>query len=138
MGDSQEKKHRILLVDDDPDVLRVLTRGLEAGGFEVMPASGGDEALELFTEHGADAVVSDMVMAEKAGLSLLRDIRKASPETRTVAISGGGAIDASFYLQAADATGVDGVLQKPFDPSQLVEVLEKLLAERAGKGEDEG
>lgn len=138
MGDSQEKKHRILLVDDDPDVLRVLTRGLEAGGFEVMAASGGDEALELFTEHGADAVVSDMVMAEKAGLGLLRDIRRTSPETRTVAISGGGAIDASFYLQAADATGVDGVLQKPFDPSQLVEVLEELLAEGPDGGDDEG
>jgi len=129
MGESRQEQYCILLVDDDPDVLKVLTRGLEAGGFEVLPASGVDEAMELFEEHGADAVVSDLVMAGKAGLSLLREVRQASPGIPTVAISGGGAIDASFYLQAADATGADGVLQKPFDPSELVTVLESLLAD---------
>lgn len=133
MGES-EGKYRVLLVDDDPVVLRVLKLGLEAGGFEVITALGAQDALTLFDERGADAVVSDLVMAEKAGLSLLREVREMSPETPTVAISGGGAIDASFYLEAADATGADGVLQKPFDPSELVVVLERLLAGKKEEG----
>lgn len=131
MADPARRRHRVLLVDDDPDVLRVLTRGLEARGFEVLGASSVEEALELFEEQGADAVVSDLVMAGRAGLGLLREVRRTAPGTPTVAISGGGAIEASFYLEAADATGADGVLQKPFEPSELARILEELLEEES-------
>ncbi|HYE72275.1 MAG TPA: response regulator, partial [Blastocatellia bacterium] len=69
---------KILLVDDEPQITRVLRRGLMAQGYEVLTANDGDEALTLFIQWKPHLVVTDLSMPNLDGLQLCRKIRETS------------------------------------------------------------
>lgn len=124
---------KILLVEDDEGLLFVLERMLTGAGLEVLTARNGKEALTKLTPE-IDVVISDIIMPEMDGLDLLRQIRKETPGTRIIAISGGGIQDKEHVLEIARRMGAGKVLAKPFTSEQLLGAVRELLDRRAVPG----
>lgn len=114
---------RVLLVDDDSMMLKVLSLLLIRQGYEVLPASGSREALEIIKNDGpVDIIVSDILMPEMPGTELIREVATLSPGTAGVLIT--GAAIAQFDLP----NGVP-VLEKPFSIEELTHVIKTRLAQ---------
>ncbi len=102
----------------------------------MLLASNGREGLRLHQTSTADLVITDVLMPEQDGLDVTMALRRHSPETRIVAISGG---TAEFdYLDVAKELGAHRTLRKPLIVSDLLETIrqELLLRPRSGKGHD--
>lgn len=110
---------RILIVDDEAGVRRVLMRLLSSEGYEVMEASSGQEGLELLWTHGADTVLLDVMMPRMDGLEVCRRIRKNSRTAHTPVVFITAAVDRQFRRQARKV-GADDFLSKPFDEVELL------------------
>ena len=114
----------ILLVDDEPAIVRVGKRMLERLGYRVTAAQSAAEALAMFLADpaGFDLVISDLTMPEKTGLDLARDVKAAAPGTKFLLTTGlPDAIDRP--LQPA----IDAVLSKPFATARLAHMVERIL-----------
>lgn len=125
-------KHTIVVVDDVPEVRNGISVILEAEGFDVRQASNGLEALEQVDET-VDLVVTDILMPEIDGIELCQKLKDAYPELKLILISGGGrqpAIDSNYdYLEVAKKlTGVETILKKPFNPEELLKIINSQLA----------
>lgn len=118
---------RILVIDDD-DQMRVLLRQvMEWAGYEVMEAEDGREGMQLQRRDPADLVITDLIMPEQEGLETIGQLRKEFPNTKVIAISGGGRIGPEAYLPAAQELGADKVFSKPFDVRALAGAVKELL-----------
>lgn len=119
---------KILIVDDDEDVLITLLLALKCEGHEVMEARNGIEADELLAQNTFDLVITDIIMPEKEGLELIMSINKDFPHVKIIAITGGGMDgDDKLYLDDAAMFGADDTLQKPFDANALLQSVEDCL-----------
>jgi YesN/AraC family two-component response regulator len=119
---------RILIIDDDAFVRRVLTDWLEADKHEVVTAENGNVGLKLYKEHQADIVITDIVMPEKEGIETIRELRRDFPDAKIIAISGGGQMmPGSTCLHLAEGLGVQRALAKPVKLSELSETIRELL-----------
>jgi len=99
---------RILVIDDDDQILRTLHQVLEMEGHEVVDTSNGKEGIKFFRENGADLIITDIVMPEKEGLETIMELRRDFPDIKVIAISGGGRVDPVSYLTLA-------VVRKPLN-----------------------
>ena len=106
---------RVLVIDDDARVRSVVRRLVEAEGHEVQEAENGKVGLERFDADPADLVITDIFMPEMDGIEVLLTLRKRSPHTRLVAMSGGGLLPAREMLRTAEVLGAVSVIEKPFD-----------------------
>jgi len=113
-------KGEVLLVDDEPNVLMTLQAILEREGYAIATASSGSDALELLRERQFDVVLSDLRLDEVDGHAILREVRRTSPETATIIVTGYGTLDDA--LQAIHA-GAHDFLLKPTEPEQLLTVV---------------
>jgi CheY-like chemotaxis protein len=120
---------RILVIDDDDTVRLSVRLALEDADHLVEDADDGEKGVALFRKNPADLVVTDIFMPEKEGLETIDEIKRLRPETKIVAISGGGRMDPDDYLTIAKSVGADRSLLKPFDIDNLVEVVDALLNE---------
>lgn len=111
---------RILLVDDDDGLRKVLAQALSQSGYAVQEASNGRVALELYDRHGADIVVIDVVMPEKEGLETIVELKRRPRVPGIIVMSGGGQISPKVYLKIAKAYRADIVLEKPFSGEELL------------------
>lgn len=116
-------KSKILLVDDDQDVLDGLKKILTQDGYTVSTASSGYEALNLLSKRGFDIIITDMKLPGMGGLSLIQEIRKKNEPVAIVVITA-----YSSVKTAVDAIkcGADDYLTKPLNVEELEIVLEKL------------
>lgn len=117
----------VLIIDDDPAIRRVLRRLIEREGHSVTEAENGKMALRRFAGEPADLVISDIYMPEMDGIELLIWLQEAHPETRLIAMSGGGSLPADHLLDAARALGAVAVMEKPFS----IDTVRRLLADVA-------
>jgi CheY-like chemotaxis protein len=119
-------KRRILIVDDDRALRRLLVDTLTAIGYETVAASDGVEALNHLRrdDRGVDLMVTDVKMPRMDGLTLLRKIRRSNPELPVLFITG----VVSEEIMAAAAP--DGYLSKPFRIARLEELIENTLTAR--------
>ncbi|MFT3928117.1 MAG: response regulator [Myxococcales bacterium] len=126
---SRSAKGTVLVVDDDVEVRELARLTLEDVGVRVLVACNGDEAIEVFTEmHAAiDLVLLDLTMPGTDSASTLRALRGLKPEICVVLSSGYLPGDA---IERIGASGVDGFVQKPWRPSDLVDKLSGLLVRR--------
>lgn len=113
---SMETKPRILIVDDEPQIVRVLTTGLIANGYDTRYADNGFDALEIAASWSPDVIVTDLVMPGMTGLELCRQIR-ADSETPIVVLSVKG--EEGIKVEALDA-GADDYVTKPFGIEELL------------------
>src|ERR1700686_4301707 len=112
---------RILLVDDDPMVRETIRHILVADAHDVAIAPDGKTALELFRKSYFDLVVTDIIMPEKDGIEVIKEMREMRGTARILAISGGGRIGNTDFLKIAEKLGADAVVAKPFDPDDFIE-----------------
>jgi CheY-like chemotaxis protein len=105
---------RVLLVEDYDTVRQVLRCTLEEGGYQVIEARNGVEALSLCRVEEPDLVVTDLIMPDKDGLETIAELRQIASNLPVIAMSGGGRVGASLYLAVAETLGAALVLEKPF------------------------
>jgi CheY-like chemotaxis protein len=121
---------RILLVDDESSIVRVLDEMLIQLGYEVVTAPGGTEALQKLSSSGIDLVVTDIVMPNMNGLQLIEEIQNTYPAVKIIAMSGGDIKSGpAEYLQTASKLGAVVCLAKPFTINDLSTLVKGLLAE---------
>ena len=126
-------KGKILIVDDEEIVLIAFQRELERAGYEAQTAPGGKEALELVKNGAFDIVYTDLVMPGMNGVELCKEIRKVSPRTRVILISGHSEHVMKFSTPFVLAGGQDEILRKPLGDGELVRTTEKMMAEIGDK-----
>jgi DNA-binding response OmpR family regulator len=121
--------NRILLVDDDDDLRDVFQMGLESHGFEVVPASGVNQALSLIANENFDVLLSDLHMPDAGdGFTVVSAMRHAHPKAVTLVLSGYPALQeaiAAILLQA------DEVLVKPYGLAKIIDLIQSKLANPA-------
>jgi len=110
------QSQRILVVDDEAQIARVLRRSLAARGYEVQVAGEGEEALEIFNAWGPDLVITDLSMPNMGGLELCRRIR-ATSQAPIIVLSVKG--EERAKVEALDA-GADDYVTKPFGIDELL------------------
>jgi len=119
---------RIMIVEDDDALRSVLRRSLETEGHQVIEEPDGGSALRHFAGDPADLVVSDVFMPVMDGIDFLMRVRDAFPEARIIVMSGGGDLGKTSVLDAAARLGADGVLEKPFEIAEFLEMVRATLA----------
>jgi DNA-binding NtrC family response regulator len=120
---------RILVIEDEDGLRRILVRTLEAAGHTVLGAREGKEALQLHQRFGTELVVTDLFMPEMDGMEVLLAIHKKSPDLKVIAISGGGKFfNPAEALENAQALGAHAGLDKPFELWRFLETVENALA----------
>jgi two-component system KDP operon response regulator KdpE len=110
------EQRRILVVDDEPQIARVLRRSLASHGYEVQVAAEGEEALATFGVWKPDVVVTDIAMPNMGGLELCRRLRKISA-VPIIVLSAKG--EERIKVEALDA-GADDYVTKPFGMDELL------------------
>jgi DNA-binding NtrC family response regulator len=113
---------RILVVDDQPELLDELCAQLAEVGWEVSGASLGRDALRTFDETSPDVVLLDVMLPDISGLDVLDEIKARSESTPVVVMSGGATIEIAVR---AMRSGAESLVQKPFDVDSLDVLLEK-------------
>jgi len=118
---------RLLLIDDDEDLCELIAASLTGAGFLVTTANNGRSGLRAFRDEQPDLVITDILMPDIEGIEVIMTIKATSNPPPILAISGGGILVGSEYLDIARELGADGTLAKPFRMSALVtKVLEML------------
>jgi DNA-binding NtrC family response regulator len=118
MGKERRGK-KVLIVDDEPEILESLSLIFGSRDFAVKTAPSGTEALEAFSEDPAPVVVCDHSLPDIQGIQLLKEIRSILPEVQMIMVTGKGTIDMAV---AAMKAGVFDFITKPIDPEHLVQL----------------
>lgn len=114
---------KILIVDDEEQILQLLKRLLTKNGHEIHVAANGKEALDLANIIDFDCIITDMVMPELGGVEFIRSVRASNSHVKIIAISGGALIGPATYLALAKQAGANFVFEKPFDPYDIMKAL---------------
>ena len=117
----------VLIVDDDPVIQRLLRVNFEMEGYEVIVGVDGIDGLEKARTLRPDIVVLDIMMPRMSGLDVAKAL-KADPDTASIPVLLLSAKAQEADLRAGDDSGADDYLTKPFDPFQLLQRVEQLLA----------
>ena len=129
-------KQRILVVEDDPSILTGLVDLLSAEGFDVLQASDGIAALARWSEEKPDAVLLDVMIPEKNGYDVCREIRRADPRTPIIMLTAKGEeVDKVVGLEL----GADDYVVKPFGANELLARVRAVLrrARQPARGQQE-
>lgn len=110
-----------ILVIDDNDLVRASTRSiLESEGYAVEEAGDGDVGIARAQAYGPYLILTDIVMPNKEGIEMIRDLRGRGYDGPIIAMSGGGRIDATEVLNLAGKLGADACIAKPFKKAELL------------------
>ena len=116
---------RILLVDDDGEIVEAMKYALESKGYQVMVARDGNQGLAMAERETPDLLILDMMMPKRSGFLVLEKLRRTRPmPTKVIMIT---ANEGSRHKAYAEMLGVDDYIRKPFAMDRLVESIEKLL-----------
>ena len=125
----------ILIAEDEEDIRLLLDQWLKPMGHTVLTARNGVEALKLIAENSFDLVITDILMPESDGLTVINGLKKTQPKSRVLAISGGGRfMDSKEYLQIAEGFGADAAIMKPFNREQFLQGIGRALTARVVGG----
>lgn len=114
---------RILVIDDEAPVRTLLQTVLERAGYEVVTAPDGKKGMRCHEMAPADLIITDIVMPDKEGIELIRELRQAEPDVKVFAISGGGRVAANPYLMLAEKLGALRTFAKPVKTDVLLEAV---------------
>jgi two-component system response regulator GlrR len=125
-------KARILIVDDDPDLLRLLTFRLEGADYAVESADSAERALARLSVAMPQLVITDLRMSGMDGMALFENIHKTNPTLPVIILTAHGTIPDAV---AATQRGVFGYLTKPFDSKDLLQQVERAVSVSGGRNE---
>ena len=118
---------RILIVDDDPDIVESVRFPLEKKGYVVSIARDGNQGLTMAEKESPDLVILDMVMPKRSGFLVLEKLRRThSTPIRVIMIT---ANEGSRHKAYAEMLGVDDYIRKPFAIDRLISSVDQLLAD---------
>ncbi len=121
----QNKQKRILLVDDDREIVESMRLTLEANGYEIVIARDGNQGLAMVERDNPDLVILDMMMPKRSGFLVLEKLRRTRPvPIKVIMITANEGIRHKAY---AEMLGVDDYIRKPFAIDRLVESVNRLL-----------
>lgn len=115
---------RVLVIDDDPDVLNIIVTILESNGFEVFSASSGEEGVRILKSKGCELVLTDLVMPGMDGMEVLDCVVNNYPDTKCIILTGYGTIKNSVE---AIKKGAFDYITKPVSASEILLVIEKAI-----------
>ena len=116
----------ILVADDDPDILNIVTVSLETQGYVVLKATNGREAVEQAKKNHPDLILLDMMMPVMSGYEAIAEL-KADDSTSAIPIVGLSAKAMATDMERATDVGIDGYITKPFRIAQVLSVIEGYL-----------
>jgi two-component system, cell cycle response regulator DivK len=116
----------ILVADDDPDILSIVSMSLETQGYTVHKATNGREAVDLARQFHPDLILMDMMMPVVSGYEAVGEL-KADAGTRDIVIVGLSAKAMATDMERATDAGIDGYITKPFRIAQVLSVVESYL-----------
>ncbi len=123
--DKSEPGKRILIVDDDPEIVESLRFALEAKKYQVLIARDGNQGLVLAEREDPDLLILDMMMPKRSGFLVLEKLRRTRPmPLRVIMIT---ANEGSRHKAYAEMLGVDDYIRKPFAMDRLVDSVDRLL-----------
>ena len=117
----------ILVADDDPDILSIVSMSLETQGYTVHKATNGREAVDLARQHHPDLILMDMMMPVVSGYEAIGEL-KADASTKDIVIVGLSAKAMATDMERATDVGIDGYITKPFRIAQVLSVVESYLS----------
>ena len=122
---TEKSKKRVLLVDDDREIVESMRIALENGGYEVLVARDGNQGLVMVERDNPDLVILDMMMPKRSGFLVLEKVRRTRPvPLRVIMIT---ANEGSRHKAYAEMLGVDDYIRKPFAVDRLLESVDRLL-----------
>ena len=123
---------RVLVIDDDLSLRKVLGQALELAGYEVALAADGREGVASFRSQPADVVITDLYMPNQEGLETIMELHKEFPAIPIIAMS--GRRPAGTLLSIAQRLGAVGILEKSFSADELLAAVEHALQkEKSGQ-----
>jgi DNA-binding response OmpR family regulator len=131
----QAEAMKILVIDDDDQLRGTVAKMLRADEHEVIVAANGMRGMELFRKEKPALVVTDIIMPEQEGIETILALRRADPQVKIIAMSGGGRLGEISVLKMARLLGADDVIEKPFRAQELrdcVRALAPVLASTEG------
>jgi CheY-like chemotaxis protein len=126
-SDTQDGDGAVLIIDDDVGMCVLLVTLLEAHGFRVLTASSGLRGLQVIRESAPRVILTDILMPGQDGMETIRAVRRAYPDVKIIAMSGGGHIDKMDYLRYARMLGADATINKPADIDELIQLLRSFV-----------
>ncbi len=121
------EKKQVLIVDDEPNLRKILAAQLSRDGYDVLLAEDGEQGLSVLREHHIDLVVTDLKMPKVDGMTLLREALREAPDLPIVMITAHGTVDTAVE---ALKLGAFDYLTKPFDKDEVRQVVAKALRTR--------
>ena len=122
------KKARIIIIEDDKDILDSLKEIIKSDGYEVDTASNGEEGIKKCRANSFDLALLDIKLPGMDGTEVLEILHKEFPEMVKIMITGYPSLENAV---ASLKKGADAYLMKPVNPSRLLEVIDKKLSERS-------
>ena len=119
--------NKILVIEDNVDFGLTLCAVLNDSGYDTTHALNGFVGLSKFKDNSYDLVIVDIFMPEKDGLETIQELRANFPETKIIAISGGGKYGNFDYLICSIEFGADLSIEKPFDNEVILKAVKDLL-----------
>ncbi len=130
----EAKGKKILIADDEPDILEILEYNLTTEGFTVIKAKNGDEALDMAKLHEPDLIILDVMMPRKTGMEVCQILRSQPQYTNTLVIMLTALNDETSHIKGLEM-GADDYVNKPISPKVLVSRVNALLR-RSFKADD--
>ena len=119
---------RILVIDDEDRIRRLLRAALEMEGHQVLEARQGNEGLQMIRTTLPDLVITDLMMPDKDGLEVILALKREAPDLKVIAMSGGGKYKQMEPLLVAEPLGAFAAVRKPFDLDAMLETVKRALA----------
>lgn len=132
MDNGSASRGKVLIVDDEPNALKVLSAILKSEGYKVFESSNVIQALDLLAKHDVDAVISDMKMPQQDGMQLFEGVMKLYPDIPVIFLTAYGSVDSAVN---AISRGAFYYFIKPPDYSKLKGILARAVEQRALKRE---
>src|SRR5580704_1419834 len=127
------ERKQVLIVDDEPNLRKILSAQLSRDGYDVLTAEDGEQGLALLKEHHIDLVISDLKMPKVDGMTLLKRALVEEPDLPVVLITAHGTIDTAVE---ALKSGAFDFVTKPFDKDEVRQIVAKALKTRELRGAD--
>jgi DNA-binding response OmpR family regulator len=125
-GKNSGSVHRVLLVDDDMEIVESMRFALENSGFQVSVARDGNEGIAMIEHQTPDVLILDMMMPKRSGFLVLEQLQRSPTKTpRIIMIT---ANEGSRHKAYAEMLGVEEYIRKPFPMEKLVETVRNLVA----------
>jgi DNA-binding response OmpR family regulator len=123
---------KILLIEDDPNQIKILKIRLEASGFQVLAASNAKDGIKLAQEEKPDLILIDMILPGMHGLEATMKLKEI-PETKEIPIIAFTAMTTTGFKQACYREGICDFISKPFEPVELINKIKKNIGDKIKK-----